>query len=113
MRSRAYRLLVVEVVRLEGRSHASAVPVRRICSLEFAPMQSRGISLLALALFAVSMLTAVIPAAAGTPRVPLAISVTPTTNNFGKIRAGAASIPQVFTVTNTGTSAFRVSLRTR
>lgn len=74
-------------------------------------MKRRGVLSLAFALFAVSAFVAVIPVAAGKPRprVPLAMSVSPTSKNFGKVAIDSASIPVTFTVTNTGSSAFIVT----
>ena len=72
-------------------------------------MKRRQISMLACVVFAASACVASFSTAVGEVRVPFSISISPTTNNFGKVQTGSASIPEVFTVTNTGSSAFVIT----
>lgn len=72
-------------------------------------MKGRRISILACVVFAAAACLASFSTAVGEVRVPFSISVSPSTKNFGKVQTGSASIPEAFTVTNTGSSAFVVT----
>lgn len=73
-------------------------------------MRGRGVIATAATVLAATVAGVLLPAIAQGERTSaLAMSISPATKNFGKVDTGAASIPTMFTVTNTGSSPFIVT----